>query len=205
MSLVYCGGNINIDGNLNIIYNSCKIGDRIVLFFVKIESINGVSIKDIISNYKNIFNSKGVLFRYTTYYCYEELYLSYPKLLDMINVKYKDLISKIQVELLSNRNYLDSISIDNIIELFKSDISNLTREELSSAILSMITQGISGNFNILKKYIGDCWINDCKDTSLNTNVCDRCTLDLRTFKDKLEDLDSTSVSKFSEPFSTLFY
>lgn len=206
--LIALNGNKNIQGKVDsIIKDNCVSGDTLVLFFDNIESINGIVVYDLLNSFITSCMKKGVCFRYTTYYCFEELFLSYDKLLDLIrNDLHKSLVGKIQQCIMSGSNYidcLDSIEISKLNKLLSLDITKTTRETISASLLSVVTNVINGKFHISKDEIEDCWLYSCKDLSLPYK-CNRCNYPIKDILSKIKDLDNNSVSKFSCPFSTLF-
>lgn len=207
--LVSSNGNENIEKEFLKLKTTFSDGDIFILFFDNIETIKGRLVIDLLNDIERQCNSKKVFFRYTTYYCFEEIFLSYINLLSVLNVNesIKTEVIKIQKMLLSGTNY------------FKNDISFWerhfsphrkgclrTREQLSSSICNFILETATGSFHLQKNKIGSCWISNCRASVLHKSVCDKCKYKLKgyDFKDKLHDLDCNSVSSFNLPFSSIF-
>ena len=180
-------------------------GDIFILFFDNIKVIKDKPTGSMLKRIKRECNSKGVTFRHTTYYCFEELFLSYSGLIDILNIDSQTSLNLIQLqEALMQKSYPKDVSF--WYTFIGGQNGTLTRETLSSAVLSVLTNKAHKGFKITKSSIGDCWCLDCNDTTLNKNVCNRCAFCMRgtKFKDKLDDLLANSVAKFGLPFSTIF-
>lgn len=201
-------GNRGILRTFNEMYLDFKNGDTFILFFDSVETICGSLVSDILHGISKKCSDINVNFRYTTYYCFEELFLSYPCFLDIVNVSEEFLreLEKVQSMLLNKQNYYrEDLSFWN--SYFKDQSGALkTRECLSASICSCASKTAKGHFLINKNSIGVCWISDCGEAKINENVCKQCRYSLKdcTFREKLTSIDSTSVSKFSLPFSTIF-
>ena len=126
----------------------------------------------------------------------------------MLNVDANTLneIKKVQNSILKGDNYFR-----NDILFWEKYFKNkegllVTREHVSAGICSSILKTIKGNFILRKDDIGSCWISDCDETTLHERVCASCKYSLKcsTFRKKLNDIDTNSVSRFSLPFSTIF-
>lgn len=199
--------------NIEIEFLKMKIdfnrGDVFILFFDNIEMIRNRLVVDILSDIEKQCNELKVGFRYTTYYCFEELFLSYTNLLPMLNVDddVRAEIIKVQNKIVSGKNYFrEDISFWR--DYFRHREGFLrTRESLSAGICNDILGRIKGAFYLQKSKIGSCWVSDCKDTKLHKNVCDNCKYKLKgcSFRDKLEDLDKNSVAASGLPLSTIFF
>lgn len=183
-------------------------GDIFILFFDHVESIGHSLVIDILLNIQEECLQKRVVFRYTTYYCFEELFLSYTGLFNLIKVDddtYKE-VKVIQENIISGKNYFR-----NDISFWTKKVQHRqgvlkTREKLSSYICNDLLNTSNGDFKLSKDFIGSCWITDCCNTYLHKDVCAKCDYIKKesTFKDKLEDFEKKSVSKLSLPFSTIF-
>lgn len=202
-------GKDNIEVEFFKMKKKFNCGDIFILFFDNVEKIRNRLVVDMLSDMEEQCNYLSVGFRYTTYYCFEELFLSYINLLPMLNVEenVREEIMKVQNEILAGVNYFrEDISFWR--KYFKHREGFLrTRESLSAGICNDILGRIKGAFYLQKSKIGSCWISDCKNTELHKNVCNQCVYKLKgcTFRDKLEDLDRNSVSVLGLPFSTIFH
>lgn len=201
-------GKDNIEVEFLRMKNDFNSGDVFVLFFDNIEMIGNRLVVDILSDIEKQCMELKVGFKYTTYYCFEELFLSYTNLLPMLNAEdaVKDEIIKIQNKILSSRNYFrEDISFWRAYFRHREGFLR-TRESLSAGICNDIFGRIKGAFYLQKSKIGHCWMSDCKDTKLHKNVCDNCNYKLKgcSFKAKLEDLDKNSVAALGLPLSTIF-
>ena len=205
--LLSADGNVNIKDLLYNLIPKCMAGDTIILFFDNIEEINGVPTYDLLNSCINLCIQRGINFRYTVYYCFEELFLTYDKLLFLIkDVRHNQLVAKISDCIMNGINYLDCLDVSEINELSKLlslDVYKCTRETLSASLLGLVTNRINGRFHISKSHIQDCWLQDCESLDIPYK-CDKCEYTIKFVLDKITDLDSNSISKFSCPFSTMF-
>ena len=181
------GGNKNIQTKFFELYDNFKSGDMFILFFDCVEQINNISSIDLLENIENKCRSKNVLFKYSTYYCFEELFLSYIGFGDLIskNSKYYSEWVLIRDALMSKTNYFVKGLLFNGKPVNKSFS---TREAASAGIISTLS---SGGFKITKDTIGDCWVYTCSTTNVNSYICDKCKFRKKgcTFKEKLDDID----------------
>ena len=116
-------------------------------------------------------------------------------------------LSKLQSFMLAGHNYFTKINESYWGSILGNKDFKRNRESCSFILLNYITCLIKGNFKITKSYLGACWIHDCKDTRLHKNVCDiQCKYSRRysSFKHKIDDLDKNSVSRLSNPLSSIF-
>lgn len=202
------------DGNRGLylkfldIAENFEFGDTFILLFDNIESTQGFNALGLVRMISNVCIEKGVSFRYSKYYCYEEVFLTYSGILKMSNIDkpFKDEVRLIQNKIMRKENYFEDVSLYWWKRYKHRSGVMRTRESLSSYIVSELTSRIKGDFKITKSNIGSCWISDCIDTTLHENVCAMCKYPSKncTFREKLRDLDENSVSRLSSPFSTIF-
>lgn len=202
-------GKENIESEFLKLKREFEDGDVFILFFDSIETIGSKSVYNMLSDICLQCERKGVLFRHTGYYSFEEIFLSYTSLLPILNVsdELKAELIAIQSKILSGVNYFNQ-DISYWRSYFGSHRKGClkTRESLSSSICNEVLSTVKGSFYLTKSKIGDCWVEDCNCTRLHENVCKRCGYILKgcSFREKLADLDNNSCSKFSLPFSTIF-
>lgn len=210
------GSKDNIDSEFDKLSEKFKSGDIFILFFDNIEIIKGRPVPFMLDDMTSICESKGVIFRYTTYYCFEELFLSYTGLSDMLPLKFyacKGELCKLQTSLLMGENYWKEFDLSFWLKMFPNLKSASTREQFSARLLANLTNSIRGNFRIIKASIGLCWVSDCsllqnkESIKIARDKCASCKYDCKncTFRKKLEVLDVNSVSSLSLPFSTIFW
>ena len=160
----------------------------------------------------------GVTLKYTTYYCFEELLLSYTRLPNMlVNVNnrivqsFKDfqqfLLSCSSSEYIYEVTYSDRFAPLLEFQGYGDAVKlNRSREEISSKLLQCITLKLLNTWRVNKSMIGKCWVSDCDSNGFMKYLCDKCKYDLKgcSFKEKLSDLDANSVSSLGDPYSTMF-
>lgn len=213
--LLSANGKENI---VNVFYdNICDrlcSGDIFILFFDKVEVIGGSLVHDMLLDISEMCDTANVFFKYTTYYCFEELFLTYAGLFSLIHLDInseKDL-RDIQSKILNGIDYFNVCNLSVWEKFLGNGIDNFTtREQFSSALCAALLRRANGRFIVKKDIIGDCWIKSCKDIDKsklgNGIVCEKkCTYCCKnsSFRDKLADLDKRSVSKLSFPFSDVF-
>ena len=208
-SIISADGKNNIEKEFLRVKNSFNSGDVFILFFDNIETIGGKLTADLLTDICIMCSELGVVFRYTTYYCFEELFLSYTSIIDILEIddSLRNELLSVQNKILTGKNYFrEDISFwENYFGEHRCG-SLKTREKLSSSICNDIFKRVNGLFFIQKNKIGECWVCDCANSKLHKNVCSRCNYILKgsSFRDKLKDIDSNSVSCLSLPFSTVF-
>lgn len=114
----------------------------------------------------------------TTYYCFEEVFLSFTDILAWLNIKTEqwevDLLNTIANNILNGQDYFNStdaqvrLLLDRYIRMRFKTIGNkqINREKVAANLLQYITSKRTG-FSITKQSIGDCWVADCCKTSIN--------------------------------------
>ena len=161
---------------------------------------------------------KGAEFVATSYWCFEDLYLSYDEVLAMYlkNPVAENVVSAalqyVHDNLQNGTDYFDtSREIQNFIDLHNSAGKN--REHFANELLMEVTRALKGNGHFaITKSVGafrksaECWLRDCSDIKEKMaqqqviNICDKkceyCCKDKGTV-DKLIDLDTRSICKDS--------
>ena len=202
--LVSANGNRNIKNTFSSI--NFYEGDTFILIFDCVETIDNIPVVSILRDLLIMCSRKKVYFRYSTWYCFEELFLSYSGLLDLVkdsSVKYN--LELLQNNILSGVNYFESdlsfwkYYITDSVGSFKN------RVKLSSAICNKILHNVIGDFKLTKSSIGSCWISSCRDSSLSSFICNKCNFCCKdcSFELKLNSLHNNSISKFSLPLTDL--
>lgn len=205
--LLPAGGNRNIEGVFyKEVFTKLEAGDVVILFFDNVKIIKDKPTTRILKRFMRECRSKEAVFRYTTYYCFEEIFLSYKGLCSIISVdlEVSQKLLELQNSLINEGQYPKDNSFWYDFVGMKKNTTN--RETLSSLILNYLTNTAQKGFLIIKSKIGDCWISDCASTQLHQNVCDKCNFCMKgsVFKDKLDDLNNNSVAKFGLSFNTIF-
>ncbi len=189
-------------------------GDVFILFFDHVESISGVPVPVLLHDISGTCSRYDVVFRYTTYYCFEELFLSYAGIESILGpgfIHYMPQVEAIQQDILSGKNYFKSRDLSVWRHLIGNGFNNIkTREKFSSILCTRLLQKTQGIFKLTKDSIGDCWIKSCSDMDKSKlgggRVCEKCSYCCKdnTFREKLRDLDDNSVAKLGLPFSGIF-
>ena len=227
---LYSSGDYSIlpaSGFANIVYVLYDLEDKlapkdsVVLFFDNVTfDSEGIyyemSVPELLSEFSDVCDRHGCKFSHTTYYCFEELYLSYSGLLSIMSrypEEYSEFLELIQKELLDGKNYFETLLETDKYDRYTAinDFKHIkarynTREEVSATLLQVFTRRLGHNWKISKNSLGRCWITDCSSEDYMVHLCDKCTFSMKdcTFKDKLDDLHMHSVSSLYEPFSVLF-
>lgn len=133
----------------------------------------------------------------SSYYCIEQVFLSYTYLLDFLELNKSSRVielSKIWRFWISLGASVEGMKYcankyDNIFSDFGS-----TLEQKIASFLSQLTALSKLRVQISKSRIGSCWLCDCNESE-NVYVCDKCSKkDKRlTAKQKLLSLDENSV------------
>ena len=209
---------ISADGNKNIkicfyeILDSFQIGDTFILFFDSVETIDDYFVYDLLDFIRTECNSLGVYFRYTTYYCFEELFLTYDDLTNMLSIDnvYKNALIELRISIINNTfDFADKKKLEVWRPLFGNEgfnsRVNSTREQFMTSLCSILLTKVPGRFRLSKSKIGDCWTKSCTCVKRG-NFCNSCKYSCKntSFRFKLASLDSNSVSCLSQPFSTIF-
>lgn len=104
----------------------------------------------------------------TTFYCFEELLLSFELLetwINTINDRYIEFLNFVQNSINEKKDCFSNHEGYNEIfnEILCRCKKDKNREQFSYQLLSIVTDKNSG-FKTTKSKIGQCWINDCCDT-----------------------------------------
>ena len=220
-SILPSGGFDNIIYSFDRLEGLLKPGDVVALFLDSVDSDDfelehGYTVPQLIAEMYDRCTECKCTFSHTTYYCFEELFLSYTRLIPLISRFEPGIVSSIrdlQSEMNSGGDYHTTLvstnKYDSLLRL--PDCSHIkehwrTREYVSATLLKCITLRLGGNWKISKDSIGKCWISDCSDEGFMKYLCEKCKYELHgcTLKEKIEDLDKNSVSQLYDPFSSLF-
>lgn len=203
------GGNGNIVSELEDIESKVHSGDIVLLFFDNVEEIGDLTVIDIINRFKYLFEIKNVQFVYSTYYCFEEIFLSYVDygsiLKSSFYITLKTEIEKIQKCLYNRRNYYRLLFRDSVFrEFWSSKINGFnnisTREQCSSAICRFLYSNTVGHFKVTKDLLGECWLSPCYSIYINANVCKNCKYSCKncSSNDKMKRLKDKTILSFDK-------
>lgn len=197
-------GNTKLMMQLDETLSNVQEADIVFIAFDKIYSTEGFDTADFLNVAREKCRRKGVKLFVTNYYCFEEIYLSYPELENMIRNDGKDSslseVAKYIREMIEQDldYFQNDIKMKQIIEEKRQGASK-NREHFADATLYILTKSIrNGYFTIDKSHrngINKCWSESCekiretkkKDISYMCNNC--CYLKKDSIrKDKLDDL-----------------
>lgn len=205
-------GNSTLADQLNALLPNITSTDKIIIVFDNITKIGNIDIVDFLTFISNMSQKYNVNIAVTSYYCFEEVYLSYAEL-ERLNADNKEVILKfVRNCLLNGIDYYNSkyIEVKDFINFYKRD-SGKNREHFANALLIASTHNINGDFKIIKsgnafEKQGRCWIKDCEDImndiKLNfgdkavENKCkNKCNFKCKNCNtlDKLLDLNTNSM------------
>jgi hypothetical protein len=156
----------------------------------------------------------------TTYYCFEELLLSYKGLAELYNIDGKtsnliDVLNYVRNSILNNQEYYyrDNRLISEVISKYKR--AGVNREHFCDALLSQITRDIKhGLFRTEKTHkngLGICLVESCEICRKSKKMkgdytCNNCKYSMKdsTAEEKLMDISNNSLVKNCEiPFDKL--
>lgn len=193
-----------------------QAGDVFALFFDSVESIHGIPTEDLLDEINNICESHKVKFFHTSYYCVEEIFLSYSvflamtiqKLTQVDDAEYGHMLQFVYKHINSEADYYRLA--DNCIPLkqFILERKLYTREQCSKALCYSIAPKLGRLYGITKAYLGDCWIKDCSSiraTRKGSIRCSDCSYvdKYELFYDKFKYMQTNSVLKFGMSFFIL--
>ena len=208
--IIAAGGNTNLVSELERLESQVNKDDTVILFFDSIEEIGNLSVVDIINRFKNSFESKSVQFIFSTYYCFEELFLSYLDYGQIIkSSNYNSLktqIDQIQSLLYNHKNYYRTLFRDSNFNSFWSRLINgfnnlSTREQCSSAICKYLYSNTTGHFKVTKDSLGECWLNSCDHINdIHKKVCEECNYTCKNCNsiNKMEHIKARTVLSFDK-------
>lgn len=197
----------------NLIY-SINRGDELLIAFDNIADTYNFNPANFISKTISNCNELGIKVSFTSYYCFEEVYLSYDELLRLnrlkgVDEKIRNTLEFVQKCLLNGENYFryEYDCIRDFIKYNPTDAGS-NREHFANQLLIEVTKSIKGKFKIIKSgecfyNQGACWILNCDDVKklmINQyevdNVCKcKCKFKCKecTSKEKLLDLNNHSM------------
>ena len=210
------GGNGTIRRQINSIIRTLSRGDTLAIAFDNIKETPSFSPRVLVSDTIKKCRKLGINLNATTYYCFEEMYLSYDETLKMYekvgtNEIVLNTLRYVHKAINDKVDYFDDSGIVNkFIEYYGKD-SWKNREHFANALLMEVTKSLSKWLFIIKKSkcfdikgSGQCWINDCSVIQKSMHpkqVQKQCNLDCGfmckncTAKEKLLDLESKSICR----------
>lgn len=188
-SLHFSSGNRRLNSVLTDVSNMVSHTDKVILFVDNVSRIGKHTLRLFLRKWISIFEGIDVAFYHTTYYCFEEIFLSYQYLSVMCNTEYKDICDNLSNSLMNNVDYTTDKELTTAIRHIVGECR--TREHISSALLSIITRGILGKFHINKGTLGECWFGKCDSCRLQERCRYRCKL--LSSVDKFEHFECATI------------
>lgn len=208
------GGNTALENQVNDLLPKLNRGDELFIVFDYINNTRNFIPGDFILLTYQKCRIAGVNFKFTSYYCFEEIYLSYTELYRMIcsNGTKTTIIRAlrfVQECINHGKNYFDKTQqeVIDFINFYQKDAGS-NREHFANALLISVTQLLDGKFKIIKSgncfyHQGACWVLHCDDVrklmrneyEIN-NVCkNKCRFTCKdcSSKEKLFDLNNHSI------------
>ena len=210
-------GNGNYKKELRKIKYLLQKDDTLILTFDNIETRNSFNSKNILDNAKLICENKKVRLYYTTYYCFEEIFLAYAYLNYMFykgSYHYEDkniwikLLNYIYISLQNETEYYTKNN--SLVEYAKSKINkaNKNKENFAKAVLTYISGSIRGDFKIHGSNLGKCWLENCGSINMPNKEyrCNNCIARFKYLDSeyKLDELMRYSLPLFKDSLANIF-
>lgn len=200
-------GNTTLQSQVINVFSKIQANDILFVAFDNIGNTSNFVASDFLNKTIARCKQKNVCFKFTTYYCFEELYLSYEELVRLSN-NHKDanIISFVSKCINSGKDYYNDTLIQNYIQNCTNTVIN-NREHFLNHLLMEACKVIKGHFKILKRgqcfsTTGECWVKDCMQiqntmqpqqvNNVCNNQCQYCC-NGKTVVDKLMDLNNKSI------------
>lgn len=166
----YVAGNRTLVNQIHRLFPRLKAGDTLFVAFDNILDNSDVfDVAGFIENTAELCTAADVKFAFSTYYCFEEVYLSYDELVEMYGKGKNDgkMLAILKYVNQCIKSHIDYFEINNenikyLIDKYQGAGKN--REHFANVLLSEITTAIKpSGFKIIKreKALGRCWIKDC--------------------------------------------
>lgn len=200
-------GNTTLDAQVQSIIGKLNSGDILFIAFDNIANTSTFNPANFIRKIEAKCNELGVKFKFTRYYCFEELYLSYDALIEMSDVQksFYKLLVYVHECINNGDDYYTSDLVNSFIQNSNRNIPN--KEHFTNVLLIEATKYLKGHFGILKQAgafykQAECLVQSCSDIQNNmseqqyNNVCKtQCKYNckMREAKDKIQDIGKKSV------------
>ena len=198
------GGNTTLNQQISEVFQKIQPQDELFVAFDVIMPTRQFNPVDFLDKIIRRCELKKVKLYVTSYYCFEELYISYSELINMYeqfstDEDMKAALKYIRDCILQNKDYYDKNDsrIQHAIGLAPANAGK-NREHFMDTLLFQTTRCLKGYFQISKREdgFGKCWHKDCDEIRSNENdkyinyfctVCQYCCKDTER-KEKLIDL-----------------
>lgn len=210
------GGNTTLKTQVSNIFPKMKKGDTLFVAFDVIGKTTDFNPVDFINKTRSRCIKNGINFRYTTYYCFEEILLSYDELLEMYKKGFAAgnyVLDALQYVNDCINNHIDYFNNDSRIQNFIANRNEAghNREHFTNQLLIKATEALKGHFKMSKRTgamrgTGECWITDCGVVQKNwvpeqvQRVCNESCLYCcknQSGREKLMDLNNRSLFRNS--------
>jgi hypothetical protein len=151
---------------------------------------------------------KGCEMHHTSYYCFEEYFISFSDVAlwgNCTNAAVLKIRSIILNSIYKGESYYSLSEFINAISSAGSKFNFITdnRERFASQLLSYLTTYSGKCFRIIKKEFGKCWLSDCETEKVKCNKCpllnnpmtalDKAMYILNNSRDLLDGCDITQI------------
>lgn len=174
-------GNLNLKSKLQRIAQRLKQDDYLFVIFDNVNSSQFV-VSSFLQTCLDVCERAKAHFIYTTYYCFEELFLACTAIQKLFN---EPMLLEICNEINDGCDYTKLPIVQKFLN--ENNLHSLNREKIGNVILSKYTQRIKGDFQIVKeafvfKNEAKCWVGNClliQKTWNNkykvNNICNTCS------------------------------
>lgn len=205
-------GNTTLNAQVSNLFPKLKAGDTLLVAFDNIGATKGFNSINFIRKVGQRCAKHSINFRFTSYYCFEELYLSYMELFNMISPNTNPItLNALKYVNKCIGNSIDYFSTNSAIQDFinKHHGAGKNREHFANALLTEVAKTIKGHFMITKAKgafdgSAECWLRKCNDIQSKMNqkqaenicgkYCKYCCKNMNT-RDKLMDLNNKSLCR----------
>lgn len=187
----FCGENVVCStsrgiGSLIRKVEELKLTDKDCLI-VAYDNCGGPDIIDISEKLISMHIKQGFKLIRTTYFCFEEMVLSFERLVDFIG---RENISSRLIDLIDTMQKCSNISelIDKRA-IYKDIIrTDCTLENTYSEVLKLVTSLSKRQITVDKSKIGACWIRDCHRINGYGYICGSCVYSCNSCLNKRDKL-----------------
>lgn len=188
-------GNLALDMVFNQFKYELLPKDKLIVLFDTVEDTINFNSSNFMNEVLDICTELNVDLWVPNYYCFEELFLSSSKLIELSrNTRYLEVLTFIHNKLKDCDNTIP-ISYTDFVKHSLKELSSLNREKICKNVLSATTNSIKLiDFLISGDHFGKCWLVDCEEISAANKdyVCKRCIY----FKqNKLQNFENSTILK----------
>lgn len=153
-------GNLNLKSKLQRTLHLLKQDDYLFVIFDNVNSSQFV-VSSFLQDCLYVCKRASAHFIYTTYYCFEELFLACKAIQRLFD---ESMLYEICNEINNGCDYTKLPIVQKFLD--ENNLCSLNREKIGNIILSRYTQRIKGDFQIVKeahvfKNEAKCWVGNC--------------------------------------------